>query len=187
MTSTDVNDELKICTAAFFRNKGKEVITVMELIMTISLDLRWMDATTASRFVKVIVSEGLVTSTQDNLLKASKELGTIDVPVAYKPSKELLEFIRSAPSDKKENMDHTEPLKTTNKASSKSDKDALLPKMMDLATSVGMQKGIFISECNKIVKRLNVDMEVAALIVLRDKGVDVVPYYDVAYASISKR
>ncbi len=179
-----MNDELKVCTAAFFRNKGKEVITVMELIMTISLDLRWMDATTASRFVKVVVSEGLVTSTQDNLLKAAKELSTIDVPVAYKPSKELLEFIRSAPSDKKEN---TNDSKATHKAPSKSDKDALLPKMMDLATSVGMQKGIFVSECNKIVKRLNVDMEVAALIVLRDKGVDIAPYYDVAYFSISKR
>lgn len=179
-----MNDELKICTAAFFRNKGKEVITVMELIMTISLDLRWMDATTASRFVKVIVSEGLVTSTQDNLLKATKELSTIDVPVAYKPSKELLEFIRSSTSDKKEN---TDDLKTTRKAPLKSDKDALLPKMMDLATSVGMQKGLFVSECNKIVKRLNVDMEVAALIVLRDKGVDIAPYYDAVYSSISKR
>lgn len=179
----NVNAELKICTAAFFRNKGKEVITVMELIMTISLDLRWMDATTASRFVKLIVSEELVTATPDGLLKATGDLTTIDVPVAYKPSRELLEFIRTASPDKKE----ASPKTQIKKEKMKKDDDALLPKLMEIATSIGMQKGTFISECNKIVKKLNIDTEVAALIVLRDRGADIARYYDLVYISASKK
>ena len=35
-------DEYVVCTAAFFRNKGKNVITENEFLMVISMDLHWM-------------------------------------------------------------------------------------------------------------------------------------------------
>ncbi len=172
-----MEEELKICTAAFFRSRGKDVITVMELVMTISLDLRWMDTATASRFVKLIISEGLVNATSDELLKISDDLIEMDVPIAYKPSKELLDQIKTSEPGKgiKKKMD------------SEKTEESVFSELMDIAKASGIPKGKFIAECNKIVKKLNVDTEVAALIILRDAGADMVPFYDRVYTSVSMK
>ncbi|NLU45549.1 MAG: DUF2240 family protein [Euryarchaeota archaeon] len=50
-----------------------------------------------------------------------------------------------------------------------------------------MNRGEFVSECNRIVKRFNVDMEVAALLILRDKGADITPYYDDVRESVLRK
>jgi hypothetical protein len=187
-----VNNELKVCAAAFFRNKGKEVVTANELIMTISLDLRWMDTTAASRFIKLIAAEGLVTATPDGLMKASPELAATDVPIAYRPSAELIEYIRTADTAVKKDAPapetpKEEPKEAPKKKTPPANNDAILPKLMDAAVSSGMKRSEFMAECNKIVKRLNIDTEVAALLVLRDRGADVDHYYDAVYASVSKK
>lgn len=168
-----MNSELKICAAAFFRNKGKDVITVKELTMAISLDLRWMPVKEAGRFAELIIAEGIVTKTQDGLLKPVSDLSAIDLPVAYKPSKDLLEYIRTA--------------KPAAAAQAAKPAPSPLPELLVMAEARGMKKGAFVAECNKIVKKLNVDMEVAALLILRDMGADVSGKYDAVYTFISTK
>ncbi len=180
-----MDDELEVCTAAFFRNRGKDVITVMELIMNISLDLKWMDPTTASRFVKLISSDGLVSETSDGLLRAAPRLRDIEVPVAYKPSRDLMERLKAgggaAPADEPVSDAAPGP-----EAAAPGDggSEPVFPRLMGLAAASGMERGRFVSECNRLVKRFNVDMEVAALLVLRDAGIDTGPYRQDVLASV---
>ena len=56
--------------------------------------------------------------------------------------------------------------------------------LMDKAVESGMERRDFIQNCNKIQKRLNIDIGAAALIVLRDNGADIAPYVDMVYDSI---
>ena len=171
-----VFDELKTCVAAFFQNRGKEVITVKEFTMIISLDLRWLPVKEADRLVTILLNEGLLEKTSDGLLRIDNDLKDLDVPMAYKPSRELLEYIRNA--------------KISSTKADKVEKEhaqANIGMLMEVAESKGMQKGKFIAECNKIVKKMNIDIEVAALMVLRDHGVDVSPYYDDVYAYVANK
>lgn len=179
-----MDSELEICAAAFFRNKGKDVITVMELIMTISLDLKWMDPTTASRFVKSISVDKLVSETPEGLLRASPHLREIDVPVAYRPSKNLIERLKASGGEPVPKETRHPP---ETEAEQSADTAPVLPRLMGSAGAVGMNRGEFVSECNRIVKRFNVDMEVAALMILRDKGADITPYYDDVRESVLRK
>ena len=57
--------------------------------------------------------------------------------------------------------------------------------LMDKAVGSGMERRDFIQSCNKIQKRLNIDIGAAALIVLRDNGTDIAPYVDMVYDSVT--
>ena len=56
--------------------------------------------------------------------------------------------------------------------------------LMERAVEAGMQRRDFIQSCNRIQKRLDIEIGVAALIVLRDAGADVSPYLDAVYDSV---
>ena len=56
--------------------------------------------------------------------------------------------------------------------------------LMDKAVESGMERRDFVQNCNKIQKRLNIDIGAAALIVLRDNGTDIAPYVDMVYDSV---
>ena len=59
-------------------------------------------------------------------------------------------------------------------------------KLLDVAKEAGMEMREFIPSCNKIQKRLDIDIGVAALIVLRDHGVDISTYADEVYEYVRK-
>ena len=175
-------NELKTCAAAFFCNKGKEVFTEKEFTMYISLDLRWMPVKEANTLLLLLLNEGIFEKI-DNYLKAKIDFSDIDVPVAYKPSKELLDYVRYSMKSAPEQKNETKSVKKKIPV----DSDDPLPKLMEFAVSSGIKKGAFIAECNQIMKKMNIDIEVAALIVLRDHGADVSPYYDDIYAYVANK
>jgi hypothetical protein len=50
-----------------------------------------------------------------------------------------------------------------------------------------MKRKDFVVSVNAIQKRLNVDIEIAALLMLRDNGIDIDAYTERAYETIRKR
>lgn len=157
-------DELNICLAALFLNKGKDVLTAKEFTMYVSLDLRWMPIKDADALMKVLIKKGLMSKTGD-LLKPLIDTSIVDVPVAYRPSEGLIKRLRD---------DTPEP-----PAAKKSDGSSnLLSLLIGEALKSGMEKGAFVSECNKISKKMDVSMEVAAMIILKERGADVAPFFD---------
>ena len=164
-----MTDEYTICAAAFFRNKGKSVITETEFLMVISMDLHWMPYGKAKELLAQMLSKNVLVKNGE-YLKPSFEVSDIEVPVAYRPSDALI----SSLSQKTDKV----PAKPAPAG------DDLLPSMIAEAVRLGMEKRDFISESNSISKRLDIDMLAAALIVLRDRGADIAPYTDRVYQTV---
>ena len=159
--------------AALFLNKGKNIITVKEFTMYVSLDLRWMQTKDADALMRALIEKGLMAKTGD-YLKPAIDTATIDVPVAYRPSEELIATLKS-----------NKPKLAAAKRSS--DAPDLLPMLISQALNSGMEKGAFVSECNKISKKMDIDMEVATLMILREKGMNITHYISDVRAAVLSR
>ena len=170
----DMADELTVCAAAYFRSIGKDVTTPEEFVMGTSLELKWMSPSDSKLLLSAMTKAGVVTQ-KDGYVRPASDLGAIDLPLAYRPPKELVESLHGAKSQTSEN-----------KAGEKSQADAadVFPMLMERAVEAGMQRRDFIQSCNRIQKRLDIEIGVAALIVLRDAGADVSPYLDAVYDSV---
>lgn len=161
-------DEYTVCIAAFFRNKGKNVITENEFLMTISMDLRWMSYSSAKLMLSKLLDEKILKKNGDTLVPAFKIEG-VDVPVAYKPSQHLMSLLKT-PTAKNSLVD-----------------DSLLSTMISEAIKMGMTKEYFVNESKSISEKLNVDVLVAGLIIFRDNGSDITSMADkVCKALLSK-
>ena len=167
-----MTDEFTICAAAFFRNKGKNVITESEFLMVISMDLHWMPYSKGKTLLSNLLAKNIIVKNGD-YLKPNFEVSDVDVPVAYRPSENLISM-----------LSQSQPEKAASNAPADGD---LLPSMIAAATDAGVEKRTFISESNSISKRLDIDMLIAALIVLRDKGIDIAPFTDRVYDAVKEK
>ena len=168
-----MSDELETCLAALFLNKGKDVLTAKELTMYISLDLRWMQAKDADALMKTLIGKELMSKTGE-YLRPLIDVSAVDVPVAYRPSEALLKSLKG----------HAPDQTAANKAGAPPN---LLSVLIGEALNSGMEKGAFISECNKISKKMDIDMEVAAVMILKERRADIAPLMDDVRSSVLQR
>lgn len=164
-------DELTVCAAAYFRTVGKDVTTPEEFVMGTSLELKWMSPSDSKLLLAELVRKGVVVQ-RDGYVRPATDLGAVDVPLAYKPPKEVVESL------------HAQKSQTSQRQSSDEGHADVFPMLMEKAVENGMQRRDFIQSCNRIQKRLDIEIGVAALIVLRDAGTDVTPYLDAVYDSV---
>ena len=87
-----MEDSLALCASAFVRNKGKNVFTENDILMGLSMDLRWMTYSEAKATLSAMMSENLFEKSGD-MYRATFSNNDIDVPVAYKPSRTLIEGV----------------------------------------------------------------------------------------------
>ena len=165
-----MSDELTVCAAAFLRNKGKTTVTDNEFLMGVSMDFHWMPYGDAKKLLSAMIQEGVFVKSGE-YLRPTFEISEVDVPVAYRPSEGILKSCAAKPK--------ADPVQ-------KDDAD-LLPSLMAEAMESGMEKRDFISECNILQKRLNIDILAAGLIVLRDRGVKVSDFSEKIYEAVSKK
>ncbi len=173
-TATALTDfmasELETCAAAFFRIKGKDVVTDKEFTMSMALDLRWMSVDEAKVFANKLIAAGILTRS-NGYLKPAIDLTAVQVPIAYRPS----DTLRSGLSGTVE-----KPAPAANNAPT----EDLFSTMMEMAVGLGIQKGKFVSECNSAKKKLGVDIVVAGLLILRDSGADIEKLKDRVYTQV---
>jgi hypothetical protein len=170
-----MTDGLITCAAAFLRNKGKNVITEKEFLMSISMDLHWMPYGDAQKVLAAMLTAGVLEKNGE-YLKPSFDVAEVDVPVAYRPSRELIASAGSKTSVPAKQQ----PAKQQKSAD-------VFPMLMTEAVEAGMEKRDFISECNVVQKKLNIDIAAAGLLVLRDRGVDIGPFVERTYESVMKK
>ena len=171
-----MTDELTICAAAFLRNKGKNVVTENEFLMGISMDLHWMPYGDAKVLLAALLNSKILEKNGEYLKPTFDVSGITDVPVGYRPGPDFVSKLKTkndVPVKEK-----TAPMKSS------APTQDLFPMMIEEAVETGMEKRDFISEANNIQKKLNVDITVAGLMVLRDRGADIGPLADRVYASL---
>lgn len=157
-----VTDEPMLCAAAFFRNKGKSVVTEKEFLMGISMDFRWMPYSDAKELLSALLAANVVKRDGD-LIRPAFDVADADVPVAYRPPADL---IRTA-------------------ALSRETDSMSFPQIIAFAEKHGMKKKDFISASNALQKKLGISPEAAGLIVLRDNGTDISEISERVYTGIS--
>lgn len=161
-----MTDEATVCAAAFFRIRGKDVVTPKEFTMTVSLDLKWMPVKEADALADLLVERKAMTRS-GGYLRPTEGLSTLAVPIAYRPSEAFRQEIAARLRG------GAKPTKVpAAKAPAAAAGGDLFPTLVDLAVKAGVPKGKFIGECNGVKKKLGIDVCAAALIVLRDHGAD---------------
>ena len=177
-----MEDDLTLCAAAFIRNKGKKVFTENDMLMGMSMDLRWMSYSDAKAVMNAMIKQGILERSGD-LIRASFDYSAKDIPVAYKPSKQLISSVVSssapapAPVPKK-----AEPAPVSEEPAG--EYVDMMPVLMQKAVDSGIARRDFIMESNSISKNLDIYIEAAALFVLRDHGVDISELADRVYEAI---
>lgn len=168
-----MSDELNECAAAFFRIKGKDVVTPKEFAMSVTLDLKWMSAKEAEALKRVLLDGGAIVQS-NGYLKPAADFSALRVPVAYRPTEGVRKLVAERLAKGKAPPARKRPAAPQKSAD-------MFPEMVDIAARIEgpdkkplWNKGKFIGECNKLRKSLGVNTSVAALLLLRDSGEDVV-------------
>lgn len=144
--------ELETCLAVLFKRKGKNVMTETEFMLTVSFDYRWFTPKEAQTLLDVSVKRGLLTRTEE-FLKPTFDFKDVEASLSFRPSHEVLSADREEVS--------------------------LFAQLVQLISDKGgLKKRDTVARINRAQERLGVDVEVAAVLVAKDLGIDVDPYLE---------
>lgn len=172
----DRMSELQKTVTVVFNRKGKKLLSEREFINALFFELKWADPTgagrieakEAQRILESAMRKGLL-ELSDGYVKPTFDLKAVEVPLNYKPTRDLLKELGDG-----------SPAPASTPTASSDKKAEPLPVFSvlidDIAAKSGWNKRDVVSRINKVVERLSVDAEVAALLIGKDVGVDVGKY-----------
>lgn len=144
-------DDLRNAIALLFKRKGQGELSEREFVLSASMDLRWFPPRDAQRLLQL----GLETKLLDSFggtLRPTFDLATVEVPSDFVPTAKILE----APTPVAED---------------------LFVRIVDaIAAHTKSDRRAVIGQVNGIQERMDVDVEVAALVAAHQAGVDVGPF-----------
>ncbi len=82
---------LRETIAAAFKSKGRYEMSKKELVMTLSMDLRWFSHEKAKRVVEMAIKRGLLEG--DDTLRPTFDIDEVEIPVNFKPSPDVFDEI----------------------------------------------------------------------------------------------
>jgi len=144
--------DLETCLALLFKRKGKNVLSEKEFVFSASMDFRWFSPKEAQALLETGLKRGLLEQTE-GFVKPTFDYKNIEIPVNFKPCKDILKEVEPEPSVFAEILEAT-------------------------AKATGQKKRDIVARVNRTQDRLGVDIEVAALAVAKDAGVDISPFME---------
>jgi hypothetical protein len=144
--------DLETCLALLFKRKGKNVLSEKEFVFSASMDFRWFSPKEAQALLETGLKRGLLEQTE-GFVKPTFDYKNIEIPVNFKPCKDILKEVEPEPSVFAEILEAT-------------------------AKATGQKKRDIVARVNRTQDRLGVDIEVAALAVAKDAGVDISPFVE---------
>jgi len=141
--------ELKKCLTMIFRRKGKETLGEHEFVYAASMDMHWFPPKEAQKLLDVAMREGLL-KLSHGMLSPTFELVEENLELDYRPPGNMLES-------------HTKPEK----------KDLFSEITGKIMSGARLPKKEVVAKINKVRERMDVDVEVAALVVARGHGIDI--------------
>lgn len=162
-------EELKKAIAYIFRKKGAQRIRESALRDMVTFDLRWFSPEDAQKFIEIGKAQGLL-ELRDGHFFPLFETAAVQLPVSYAPDARMLTQApetRQAPAQAQESV-FPSLVRAVEKAS-------------------GLPREQLMSRINAAQGLLGVDIEVAALVVGLDYGVDPKAFVPQAEAEIIER
>jgi len=140
--------DLQRSIALLFRRKGKEILTEKEFVFSASMDLRWFSPKEAQRLMDIGITGGYLEKKNGNIVPTF-DTSLIEVPLDYKPTKEIFESVPKKPQD-------------------------FFSEIVEkIVKTKAVPKREVVSRVNKKQELLGIDVEPAALLVASDYGLSV--------------
>ncbi len=152
--------ELKKAIIYLFQRKGKDVLSEKELILSASMDLGWFTPNEAKQLVDICIELKLL-SKDESGLKPNFDYKTQVIPIDFSPSKNILQ------------LEAQEPL--------------LFSILRHINTKTKLPRSAIMSEINKKQDALDVEIEVAAILIAKKYDVDISGFLREAESEIFKR
>ena len=144
-------DELRYAIVLLFKRKGHDELTEREFVLSASMDLRWFPPRDAQRLLQLGLETHLLESHGGNIRPAFP-IDSVEVPRDFVPTAKTLEVATPA------------------------SEDVFLRIVDSLVAHTNSDRRSVIASINGVQDRMDVDVEVAALIAARQAGLDVAPY-----------
>lgn len=153
--------DLETCLALLFKRKGKNILSEREFVFSASMDFRWFSPKEAQALLEMGIRRGLLERT-DGMVKPAFDYKMLEIPVNYRPCKDILREVETEVS--------------------------LFSLILDeIAKATGQKKRDLVARVNKVQDHLGVDIEVAALALAKDMGVDVTPFLEKVSKEVLQR
>lgn len=155
-------DELRYAIALLFRRKGRDELTEREFVLSASMDLRWFPPRDAQRLLQLGLETKLLESHGGNI-RPSFPIDSVEVPRDFVPTAKTLEVATPVTED------------------------VFLRLVEALVAKTKQDRRAVIATINGIQERMDVDVEVAALIAARQAGIDAAPFLNPVKAHLGMR
>jgi hypothetical protein len=144
-------EELRDAIALLFKRKGRDELTEREFVLSASMDLRWFPPRDAQRLLQIGLDTKLLES-RDGTIRPVFDVAAVEVPRDYTPTAAILASATPVDED-------------------------LFVRIVDgIAAKTGADRKAVIRRVNEIQERMDVEVEVAALVAARQSGVDIAPF-----------
>ncbi len=144
-------DELRYAIALLFRRKGRDELTEREFVLSASMDLRWFPPRDAQRLLQIGLETQLLESHGGNIRPAF-DVAALDVPPDFVPTAKTLDVATPVTED-------------------------VFVRIVDaMVAQTQSDKRAVIATINAVQEKMDVDLEVAALVAARQAGLDVTPF-----------
>jgi hypothetical protein len=152
--------ELKEALVYLFQRKGKDILSEKELILSASMDLGWFTPDEAKQLVDICLELKLL-SKVDTGLTPNFDYKSYLIPIDFTPGKNILQ------------MEAQEPL--------------LFSILRHIDSKTGLGRSNIMSEINKKQDSLDVEIEVAAILVAKKYEIDISGFLREAESEIFRR
>jgi hypothetical protein len=144
-------DDLRYAIALLFKRKGRDELTEREFVLSASMDLRWFPPRDAQRLLQLGLETNLLESHGGNIRPAFP-IDSVEVPRDFVPTAKTLEVATPASED-------------------------IFLRIVDaIVVHTKSDRRNVIASVNAVQERMDVDVEVAALVAARQSGLDVGPF-----------
>jgi len=144
-------DELRDAIALLFKRKGRDELSEREFVLSASMDLRWFPPRDAQRLLQLGLETKLLES-QGGAIRPAFDVSAVEVPRDYIPTSAILDV----PTPVSE--------------------DVFLRIVDAIATKTQTDRKSVIASVNAVQEKLDVEVEVAALVAAHQIGVGVTPF-----------
>jgi hypothetical protein len=155
-------DELRYAIALLLKRKGLGELSEREFVLSASMDLRWFPPRDAQRLLQLGLETKLLESHGGNI-RPSFDVAAVEVPRDFVPTAKTLEVATPAAED-------------------------IFVRLVDaIAAGTKSDRRSVIAMVNAIQEKLDLDVEVAALVAARQAGLDITAYLPAVKAHLDVR
>ncbi|UCD93111.1 MAG: DUF2240 family protein [Methanobacteriota archaeon] len=144
-------DELKRTIALLFKRKGRSQMSEKEFVFSASMDMRWFPPKDSQKLLDIAIARGAVSVKKGQIIP-NFEVSGIEIPLDFTPSAAILEM---------------------------PPKEDLFAKLLDhLLSHLEVERKDAISRINAIQAKMEVEIEVAAILAGEEHGLDMSGFLD---------